>query len=370
MNGQWEGTYTGTTEGKLVINVDERAEHYVGAAFIFPFNPELPQLVAPFITTNKNNPLEFRTSQLIHVDPISRKPAPWDAIKERYPNVANSSHADVKCAWNNDSLKVSWLTDLGFIGEAELPRSQAELPSELQSQEMSWEEFKAHVHFDYRHYVFRGQNKPWRLRTAFHRTGRAELSTFLDHDVPVLHRHLSARTKHFFRLGDPVENGAFYHLAQHHGYPTPLLDWTYSPYVAAFFAYRGISNSQAEKSEPNDKVRILIFDYRQWTTDFRQTLDLITIQLHVSFGEFVAVENERLIPQQAISTLTNVDDVESYIRGRELKQNKTYLRAIDLPVRSRREVIYDLSFMGITASALFPGLDGACEELKERNFYS
>jgi hypothetical protein len=28
----------------------------------------------------------------------------------------------------------------------------------------------------------------------------------------------------------------------------------------------------------------------------------------------------------------------------------------------------ELSFMGITAGALFLGLDGACEELAERNF--
>jgi hypothetical protein len=30
--------------------------------------------------------------------------------------------------------------------------------------------------------------------------------------------------------------------------------------------------------------------------------------------------------------------------------------------------MHDLSAMGITAGALFPGLDGACEELRERFF--
>lgn len=80
------------------------------------------------------------------------------------------------------------------------------------------------------------------------------------------------------------------------------------------------------------------------------------------------LENERLIPQQAVSTITNVDDVETYIRNRELESAAVYLSAFDLPVHERHRVMTELSYMGITAGSLFPGLDGACEELRELNF--
>jgi hypothetical protein len=89
---------------------------------------------------------------------------------------------------------------------------------------------------------------------------------------------------------------------------------------------------------------------------------------HVSIGEYMAIENERLIPQQAASTVTNLDDIETYIKTKEDINGKHYLRAIDMPVCQRKRVIDELNFMGITAGSLFPGLDGACEELKERNF--
>jgi hypothetical protein len=34
---------------------------------------------------------------------------------------------------------------------------------------------------------------------------------------------------------------------------------------------------------------------------------------HFSIAEFIAIDNERMIPQQSISAITNVDDIETYI---------------------------------------------------------
>lgn len=118
---------------------------------------------------------------------------------------------------------------------------------------------------------------------------------------------------------------------------------------------------------PDKKVRILIFDHESWKADWQQVQLIHSPTPHLSIGEFVAIENQRMIPQQAITTVTNIDDIESYIRQRSLN-GKNYLWALDIPVGERDKVVKELSYMGITAGSLFPGLDGLCEELKERNF--
>jgi hypothetical protein len=46
--------------------------------------------------------------------------------------------------------------------------------------------------------------------------------------------------------------------------------------------------------------------------------------------EFIAIDNERLIPQQSISSVTNIDDIETYIRSTESKERQ-YLHIVDLP---------------------------------------
>ena len=78
-----------------------------------------------------------------------------------------------------------------------------------------------------------------------------------------------------------------------------------------------------------------------------------------------------MIPQQAVTMVTNLDDVEAYLTRKAVQARITdnpYLRAIDIPWTSREEVMRELRYMGITAGAMFPGLDGICEELREQFF--
>jgi hypothetical protein len=91
--------------------------------------------------------------------------------------------------------------------------------------------------------------------------------------------------------------------------------------------------------------------------------------LHFSILDAVSLNNPRMVPQQALSTVTNAEDVESYIAQKAAeKSGRQYLHVIDLNIDQRKEALGELSAMGITGGSLFPGLDGACAQLKDRFF--
>jgi hypothetical protein len=126
--------------------------------------------------------------------------------------------------------------------------------------------------------------------------------------------------------------------------------------------------SKKESASNKRKIRIFKFDIAAWNTTMNRASKLFPIWPIVSVLDALAFGNPRAIPQQAISTLSNVDDIESHIQDLESKGDKTYLEAFDLPLSERNHAMGELALMGITAGSLFPGLDGACEGLRERNF--
>jgi FRG domain len=177
---------------------------------------------------------------------------------------------------------------------------------------------------------------------------------FMEQDVPALHRYLSGLTTHNFDLSNRFDYAAFLNLAQHHGYPTPILDWTQSPFVAAYFAFKDLRKGNFGADQ---KVRVLILDAREWNKNERARV-LMPGFLHMTMLEPLPIDNPRVLPQQSISSVTNVDDLETYVA-------KSYLSAIDLPVSERQIVMQELALMGITAGSLFPGLDGACLQFRK-----
>ena len=80
------------------------------------------------------------------------------------------------------------------------------------------------------------------------------------------------------------------------------------------------------------------------------------------------LNNPRAKPQQAASSLTNVEDIETYLATREAERGKGYLSAVDLPSEEHDVVMRELNLMGITTDSLFPGIDGVCEQARTRFF--
>jgi hypothetical protein len=363
MKGQWFGRFAGSNNGAAVLEIDLVGANFEGRAYVFDENPALPSTAVFVRIPADRNSFTIENLGLTPLDPVSMDFTEWRNLKDRFPDVSFPNTAHTEWRWDDRSVKVKWTTDIGTFGEASLEKSTARRPSELKPLQIhSWTEFRKYVReLEHYRYIYRGQeSSEWRLCTAFHRTERSDLVKFLQVDVGALHRHLSSLTTHVFNLLNPIENAAFISLAQHHGYPTPLLDWTYSPFIGAYFAFK-----QARQRE--GKVRIFIFDRTQWWQDWAQLQKITPARPHFSVLDPISINNLRMIPQQALSTVTNVEDIEEYISSKE-RPDRKYLQVIDLPVEERAEVLNELSMMGINAGSVFPGLDGACDQLKDRFF--
>ena len=234
--------------------------------------------------------------------------------------------------------------------------------SSVSHESMSWEQFRSYALNQGPGVIFRGQAKPWRLQTSYHRHGHADLIDYFDRKIPEVERHISATSSQIYNVHDDRSLGALLNLAQHHGYPTPLLDWTKSPYVAAFFAYESLANVASE-----GEVSIFVFDEGSYASLAGRVAQIRVPRPLVITMELPGHGNARVLPQQSITMYSNMDDIEGVIRNNE-KTPGQYLKAISLPVASRETAMQDLQLMGITWGSMFPGLDGVCRQLAYRHF--
>lgn len=350
----------------MVLDLDPLDSGGDGIALVFPDFERRLGFAIP-ITLRSEKQQSQKDIRVYPFEPGFGRVITEDEAKQRYPNVTWPTRGDLTVTWDfQDVLTLDYKHGQGGSTAALLERQKPGTVSLIEPRRdvNSWRDFKEYAAgLKDTPSVFRGQAKPWPLQTSFHRTARKCLQIYLDRDIPILHRAVTGRTKHIFDLDRPQQFGAFLNMAQHFGFPTPLLDWTYSPYVAAWFAFDSLS----DRVEQGDKVRIFILD-REGLSNCPRSQNLTYATPHLSVLEALAIENERMVPQQGLLTLTNMQDIEKFLTEQQQILGTNLIQAIDLPAVEAEVALNEMKLMGITRSVLFPGVESICSDLSESLF--
>jgi FRG domain len=205
---------------------------------------------------------------------------------------------------------------------------------------------------------YRGHGcRSFALRTSLHRLGRTRLERYCAEELIRFKGHAEALLSRRFNLGDASDYATVLGLAQHHGLPTPLLDWTASPYIAAFFAFAdAIENGHSRPRSTH--VRVYALSRRLVGGIAPPVVTVPYVRPYVVALQIAPIHNPRLYAQQGTFLVTNVVDLEGHICEADRELGRQDLFAVDVPISCADEALKDLAFMGLTAATMFPGLDG------------
>jgi hypothetical protein len=195
-------------------------------------------------------------------------------------------------------------------------------------------------------YVFRGMSDAnWRLVSSFDRQFPGDVDR--GRQSSALLRGFRAASEEWLDGEILDDEDRLLALGQHHGLPTRLLDWSTSPYVAAFFALSGALTTRGP-AERHVSVWALHLDAPVWTAD-----------LGVAFLPPGGGGNVRMRSQGGCFTrsLTPFASLEEYVEHTSYRG--TALTQLSWPARDAARGLAELEMMGITTARLFPDFDGA-----------
>ena len=242
-------------------------------------------------------------------------------------------------------------------------------------------------------WVFRGQKrKDWELKTGIERLRErfdVDCSELPTYELKLVREFF--RRAHIYHPSPPDEDDHLEWLAllRHHGGPTRLLDFTYSPFIATYFALqeadedsavwaidakwlKGVAENLVTKSTKDNKI----FDNFSVNRDGASFEKMFRSNPPIRFVRSMNPMrlNERLTLQQGVflcpgdirapfeKNLRAATELKK-ITATTLKEN---VHKIVISKTCRTDALARLRKMNIDSTTLFPGLDGFAQSLNTR----
>ena len=232
---------------------------------------------------------------------------------------------------------------------------------------MGWAKLREKLR-DEKGWIYRGQRlSTWQLRSTLERIIGVGAPAFqAERDLVYKYRQA---LRNYLPAGQlPTGRLDLLGSMQHHGAPTRLLDFTRSPYVAAYFAIEDVCPDEqcvvwavredACRSLAEGHIERPVLDWIYGSEDWGDPRVVAPAGLlHPS---------QRQIVQQSLflvqgSVYHSFADCMRNTLGADIRD---YVKCYPIDGGCRGEILQDLRLMNITRASLFPGLDGFAQSLK------
>ena len=237
----------------------------------------------------------------------------------------------------------------------------------------------------YRKWIFRGQyDAGWYLESSLHRAfqeaqiihkisnNKQKRLNKEEHEKVMIDRFRCHAHLYLNSLPKEKDILSWLSLMQHYGTPTRLLDFTFSYYVALYFALEHgeddaavyCINHQAIKNDDDEQFGSKRLDiYANIFDESNDPDEPFLLAFEPTFS------NQRLLSQQGLFVATNSLDYthEDLLTAYELEDDD--VQKVIIPKKLRYSGLRKLNQMNINSTNIYPGLDGFCKSLRRQPIF-